>query len=203
MASRYRFSSVAAGVCIALVAACGSTGPYVWYHDLPKTEWDATPGEYVIGVGDSVSVSVYAQETLAAHTKVRSDGRISLPLVGEIVAAGKHPSGLAREIEGRVSQFVQQPHVTVNIDDVQPIVVSFLGEVSHQGALTLERSSTTLLQALAQAGGPTEFANRSRIFVLRRAPEFRRIRFTYDALIENQGGAALFPLRTGDVIVVE
>jgi polysaccharide export outer membrane protein len=186
-----------------LLTACGASGPYVWYHDLPKTEWDSSFGEYVIGVGDGITVNVYAQEGLGTHTKVRSDGRIALPLVGEVVAAGKHPSALAREVEARVAQFIQQPHVTVNIDDVQPVVVSFLGEVSKVGSLTLDRSSTTLLQALAQAGGPTDFADRGRIFVLRKAPEFRRIRFTYDALVENRGGAALFPLRTGDVVVVE
>jgi polysaccharide export outer membrane protein len=201
MAFVFRFGfAVALGLCL---AACGGAGQYVWYNDLPRTEWDSALGEYVIGVGDGVTVTVYAQEGLTTHTKVRSDGRIAVPLVGEVVAAGKHPSGLARELEGRAGQFIQQPHVTVNIDDVQPIVVSFLGEVSRAGSLTLERSATTLLQALAQAGGPTDYADKSRIFVLRKTPEFRRIRFTYDALVENRGGAALFPLRTGDVVVIE
>jgi polysaccharide export outer membrane protein len=201
MAFVFRFGFAAAlGLCL---AACGGAGQYVWYNDLPRTEWDSALGEYVIGVGDGVTVTVYAQEGLTTHTKVRSDGRIAVPLVGEVVAAGKHPSGLARELEGRAGQFIQQPHVTVNIDDVQPIVVSFLGEVSRAGSLTLERSATTLLQALAQAGGPTDYADKSRIFVLRKTPEFRRIRFTYDALVENRGGAALFPLRTGDVVVIE
>jgi polysaccharide export outer membrane protein len=198
----FRFCFVAT-LWLFLTAACGGAGPYVWYHDLPRTEWDSSLGEYVIGVGDGVTVNVYAQEGLGAHTKVRSDGRIALPLIGEVVAAGKHPSALARELEGRVGQFIQQPHVTVNIDDVQPIVVSFLGEVGKTGSLTLDRSATTLLQALAQAGGPNDFADKDRIYVLRKAPEFRRIRFTYDALVENRGGAALFPLRTGDVVVVE
>lgn len=205
MIYRFRFGTVAALLCLTawLTSACGSSGPFVWYHDLPRNEWSASPGEYVIGIGDGVSVQVYAQESLATHAKVRTDGRIALPLVGEIVAAGKHPSALAREIETRVAQYIQQPHVTVNIDDVQPVVVSFLGEVGHVGTLTLDRSSVTLLQALAQAGGPTDFADRSRIFVLRKTPEFRRIRFTYDDLVQNRGGAALFPVRTGDVIVVE
>lgn len=188
---------------VLLATACGGSAPFVWYRDLPRNEWNPSPGEYVIGIGDGVSVQVYAQEALATHAKVRTDGRIALPLIGEVVAAGKHPSELAREVETRVAQYVQQPHVTVNIDDVQPVVVSFLGEMTRVGTLTLDRSSTTLLQAIAQAGGPTDFADRSRIFVLRKAPEFRRIRFTYDDLVENRGGAALFPLRTGDVIVVE
>lgn len=203
MVFRLRSSLAAVALGLWFATACGASGPFVWYHDLPRTEWDSSPGEYVIGVGDGLTVTVYAQEAMSTHGKIRSDGRIAVPLIGEVVAAGKHPSALAREIEGRVGQFIQQPHVTVNVDDVQPVVVSFLGEVSKVGSLTLERSSVTLLQGLAQAGGPTDFANRSRIFVLRKTPEFRRIRFTYDDLVENRGGAALFPLRTGDVVVVE
>jgi protein involved in polysaccharide export with SLBB domain len=82
--------------------------------------------------------------------------------------------------------------------------VNILGEVAHVGALTLDPATGSgLLQALSQAGGPSEYADKSEIFVLRRTPEFRRIRFTYDALVENRSGAATFPLRTGDVIVVE
>ena len=203
MAFRVRFGKAAALLCVCLATSCGGAGVFVWYRDLPRNEWDPSPGAYVIGIGDGVTIQVYAQEALTTHAKVRTDGRIALPLVGEVVAAGKHPSALATEVETRVAQYVQQPHVTVNIDDVQPVVVSFLGEVGHVGTLTLERSSVTLLQALAQAGGPTDFADRSRIFVLRKTPEFRRIRFTYDDLVQNRDGAALFPLRTGDVIVVE
>ena len=60
-----------------------------------------------------------------------------------------------------------------------------------------------IVEALAQAGGPSDYADRSRIFVLRRFPAFRRIRFTYEAIVHNEGGAAGFPLRTGDVLVIE
>ena len=71
--------------------------------------------------------------------------------------------------------------------------ITALGEVAHPGALALEPPAD-LLQALALFGGPTEFADKSRIFVVRRFPEFRRIRFNYDAITQNQGGAAQFPL---------
>ncbi len=160
------------------------------------------PSEYVIGIGDALSVKVYEQDSLAATPKVRTDGRIALPLVGEMVAAGKHPSGMAREIEGRLKEFIVSPRVTVNVETAQPVAVNVVGEVGKAGAVTLEPPAN-ILQALAQAGGPSEYANKSRIFVLRRIPEFRRIRFTYDAILENQAGAALFPLRSGDVILVE
>lgn len=185
-----------------LLSACAGTGPFIWYRDLPKTEWEGGPGDYVINVGDTVTVQVYGQEALTGHAKIRQDGRIALPLIGEIVAAGKKPLGLAQEVETRLAQYIQAPHATVNVDEAKAITVSTLGEVAHVGALTLEPQSG-LLQALALAGGTSEYADKSRIFVLRRAPTFRRIRFTYEDLVENRDGAASFPLRTGDVIVVE
>jgi polysaccharide export outer membrane protein len=90
----------------------------------------------------------------------------------------------------------------VNVEEARPVQISVMGEVRTTGAQSLE-PHFGLLQVIAQAGGLSDFANESRIFVLRKVPEFRRIRFTYEALINNEGGAATFPLRTGDVIVVE
>jgi polysaccharide export outer membrane protein len=186
--------------------SCGGGGSYVWYSDLPKSEWGPTTSaptaDYIIGVGDVVSVRVYEQEGVATTSKVRTDGRISMTLIGEVVAAGKRPTMLARELETRLKEFIVSPRVTVNVDTSQPVSIVMVGEFAHGGALTLEPPAN-LLQATALAGGPNDFADRSRILVIRRFPEFRRIRFTYDALLENQGGAAGFPLRTGDIVVAE
>jgi len=182
--------------------SCGPTGVYTWYRDVPPSEWGTDPQEYTLGPGDSISIRVYNQENLGGSGKIRSDGRLALPLVGEVTAAGKHPQELAREIEARLKQFIVTPQVTVNLEESRPITVSVLGEVGTRGALSLPPSAT-LVQALAQAGGPTEYANRDAIFVLRQVPTFRRIRFSYDALIKNEQGAAKFVLRSGDVIVVE
>ncbi len=183
-------------------AGCASAGTYTWYQDLPKGDWATDSNEYVIGIGDSISIRVYEQEALSSVGKIRRDGRIALPLVGELSVAGKHPSQFAREVETRLKEFVVHPRVTVNVETSQPVTVTAIGEIGHVGPLTLEPPAR-LLEALAQAGGPTEFADKSRVFVLRRFPAFQRIRFTYDAVVRNDGGAAGFPLRTGDVIVIE
>lgn len=188
--------------CVVILAGCASSGKYVWYRDLPRAEQAAEPAEYVIGVGDVVSIRVFDQESLATRVKIRSDGRIALPFADEVLAAGKHPSALARDIEGRLKAFINSPRVTINVEESRPLSVSVLGEVGHAGTLTLDRSAG-ILEALAQSGGPTEFAEGTKIFVLRRFPVSRRIRFTYDALVQNDGGAATFPLQNGDVIVVE
>ena len=191
-------------VLLALAAAtsCASTGPYTWYVDLPKTEWANRSAEYVLGIGDAIRINVYEQDNLTMNAKVRTDGRIAMALIGEVMAAGKHPSGLARELEGRLREFVVSPRVTITVEASQPVAITALGEVAHPGALALEPPAD-LLQALALLGGPTDFADKSRIFVVRRFPEFRRIRFSYDAITQNQGGAAQFPLRAGDAIVIE
>lgn len=181
---------------------CGSAGTFVWFRDLPASGAAPASGEYVIGVGDTLAVRVYEQASLSADVKIRSDGRIGLPFIGEVVAVGKTPTALAQEIKTRLMQFIVNPTVTVNVATSSPVTVSVLGEVAHQGPVTLE-PGTGLLQALAQGGGLSDFADKSRIFVLRRAPRFQRIRFTYDALLQNRDGAATFPLQTGDVIVVE
>jgi polysaccharide export outer membrane protein len=191
----------------ALAAACASSGPFVWYRDLPKQEWGppttgAQMPDYVIGVGDGLSIKVYEQETVSTVAKVRSDGRIAMTFIGEVVAAGKRPAVLAREIEGKLKEFIVQPRVTVNVEASQPISIAMVGEIAHGGALTLEYPAT-LLHAMALAGGPNEFADRSRVFVIRRFPEFKRIRFTYESLLENTDGAANFSLRAGDIVLVE
>jgi polysaccharide export outer membrane protein len=183
-------------------SGCASAGAFTWFSELPVNEWASPPGDYVLGVGDSIDIKVYDQENLSMQGKVREDGRIAMPFVGETVAAGKQPSLLAREIEQRLKEFIVSPRVTVNVTDSVPITVSVLGEVASRGALSL-KPQATLLQALAQSGGLTEFADEDSIYLLRKTPTFRRIRFKYQDLVRNSGGAAMFLLRSGDVIVVE
>ena len=185
-----------------VTSSCGGGPPYVWYTTLPRTEWGERAPEYIIGVGDVLNIRVYEQEALSTTLKVRTDGRIALTLLGELVVVGMHPADLARTIETRLKQFIVSPRVTVNVDTAQPVTVNVLGEVANKGTITLEPPAH-LLQALALCGGLTEFADDTRIFVLRKTPTFMRIRFSYDAIVGNENGAALFPLRTGDVILVE
>ncbi|MEI9941346.1 MAG: polysaccharide biosynthesis/export family protein [Pseudomonadota bacterium] len=192
--------------CISLllsgVAGCASAGQFTWYSELPKSEWSSLTGEYVIEVGDSITIRVYEQDGVSGTFKIRRDGRIALPLAGEIDVAGKHPSALAHEIEGKLKQFIVAPKVTVNVDQSQAVTVTAVGEIAHVGSITLDPPGQ-LIQALAQAGGPGDYADKSRIFVLRQFPKFVRIRFTYDAILHNEGGAATFPMRTGDTIEIE
>jgi polysaccharide export outer membrane protein len=165
----------------------------------------ALSGEYVIAAGDVLQVSVFQQEAMSARVKVRPDGRVSLPLVSELSAAGKTSRTLAAELEGKLKEFVNKPSVRVSVEETRALSVSIVGEVLRPGAATLE-TNAGVLQALAAGGGFTEFAHRDGIFVLR-VPSGelvpQRIRFTWAELVRGQGLAAQFRLVAGDVVVVE
>lgn len=181
---------------------CAGAGQYIWLNELPEGERGQVVGDYVIGIGDTIKILVYEQENLSGELKVRSDGKIALPLAGEIAVAGKRPLELSRELEGRLKEFVVTPRVTVNVTAMNAVTVTTVGEVGTVGAYTLEQPAR-LVDALAKAGGLNAYADSSKIFVLRQFPSFRRIRFDWRAIERNEGGAAAFLLRNGDVIVVE
>ncbi|HET9959496.1 MAG TPA: polysaccharide biosynthesis/export family protein [Polyangiaceae bacterium] len=185
----------------AFETGCASDGQYVWFTRVPRSTL-APPNEYIIGIGDSISIEVYQQKDMSLKGRVRRDGRLAMPLLNEVVAAGKTPAALAKELEGRLKQYLQEPRVTVNVEEATPISVTILGEVKSGGTLTLEPPAS-MLQAMAKAGGLSEYGDHDRIFLLRKVPQFQRIRFTYDAIMNNESGAAMFPLQSGDVIVVQ
>jgi len=187
----------------ALTAACAGPGEFVWIQDVPPSAAaGSSQPEYVIAPGDVVNVRVYDQEALSTKAKIRSDGKFSLPLVGDVVAAGKRPVDLGKELEGRFKEFVVSPKITVQVEESSPILIVVVGEVTKAGVVTAEPNAT-LLQVLAMAGGLNEDADKSRIFILRRHTTPKRIRVTYDQLTHNDEKANRFSLRSGDVIVVE
>ena len=185
------------------VSACSGPGNFVWVHELPPPPPAGAQGDdYLINLGDVINVRVFEQEAMSSRVKVRSDGKVALPFLGDTEVRGKRPSDLARELEGRLKEFIVSPRVTVNVDEFQAVSVPVLGEVAHPGTVLVEPSGG-VLQALANAGGLTEFADRDRIFVLRRGPTPRRIRFSFEALSRYERRAATFALQGGDVVVVE
>jgi polysaccharide biosynthesis/export protein len=189
-------------VCLGLaVPSCAGAGNYVWYSQLSPQAL-AEANEYLVSVGDMLNIRVLGHEDMSTKVRVRSDGRVAIPIIGEIGAAGKRPSALRSEIEARLKDFLVMPSVTVNIDESLPLKITLLGEVARPGVFPVE-PSTSLAEALALGGGVTEFASRDRIFVVRSAPQPTRIRFTWDAVTRDLGRAASFQVRGGDVIVVE
>jgi polysaccharide biosynthesis/export protein len=193
--------ALAATLLGAPVASCAAPGEYVWFRDLPPETTQAN-AEYTIGVGDTVSIRVLGREEMTVKERVRSDGRLALLLIGDVVAAGKRPSALKAELEGRLKDYIVSPSVVVNIDEVQPTAILILGEVTKAGAYPLD-PDPRLAHALAVAGGLNDYASREGIFVVRRDPRPMRIRFSYDAIRRNVGSAGDFALHRGDVVEVE
>jgi polysaccharide export outer membrane protein len=182
--------------------ACSGAGSYVWVDDL-HTPPSTPASDYVIATGDVLDIRVLGHDELSdPKVRVRDDGRVAMPILGELNARGVKPSALRSELEARLKDYVKEPSVTVNVDEMHRPAISVLGEVSHPGTYPVEPGEG-VAQVLAGAGGVTEFANRSRIFVVRTAPAPLRVRFTYDALTHGDAAAAAFVLRAGDVIVVE
>jgi polysaccharide export outer membrane protein len=183
------------------LAACGSAGNYVWVRDLP-TEQSPSETEYLVRDGDVLNVRVFNQEPMSTRARVRSDGRIAMPVLGDIEVRGKRPSSLKAELEARMKDIINAPSVTVTIEEFQPITVFVLGEVGHPGSFPVDPRAT-IAQVLALSGGLTEFASRNRIFVVRRAPKPLRARFTYEDITRGDPHSAAFAFRQGDLIVVE
>lgn len=158
--------------------------------------------DYVIGPEDLLLVSVWKNETLSRQLPVRPDGKISMPLLHDIDAAGLTPLQLRDKIAKALAEYMPNPEVSVTVLEVRSYRVSVLGEVQRPGVLQL-KAPTTVLEALAMAGGFRDFASPSKIIIFRKDEkgETRRLRFNYNRAVGSAGEENL-TLRSGDVVVV-
>jgi polysaccharide export outer membrane protein len=154
---------------------------------------------YVIGVPDLLSVTVWGQPDLSSQVLVRRDGKISVALVGDAVAAGNTPEELAREIETGLSRFVAEPRVDVAVVEMRSQVVSIIGGGIQQSGVIELRSNMRVIDAIAEMGGLTPFAKQRRITVLRGEESYP---FDYSAFMLGATPEANFLLAPGDTIVV-
>lgn len=152
--------------------------------------------EFRLSKEDVVEVSVWKEPDLSRIVPVRPDGKITLPLIGDVQAEGLKPAELEQEVRKDLGSLVRDPRVTVIVHDVNGSRVFVAGQVAHPGAFPL-RSSMNVLQALALAGGLAEFADRGGISVLH--SDGRRSVVDYDDLVN---GKVSLPLTSGDTVVV-
>jgi polysaccharide export outer membrane protein len=158
------------------------------------------PASYRIGVEDILDIAVWNYADLSKTVPVRPDGKISLPLVNDIVAAGLTPMELRDVLTEKLRVFIQKPDVSVVVREIRSLKVSVIGNVRTPGRYDL-RGPSTVLDALALAEGINEFAARRRITVLRRNGHGQeRLRFDYDAAVRK--GDNNFLVKPGDIIVV-
>ena len=186
----------------AALASCKHAGEYVWVDQYAGVK----PVEvYALGPGDLVAVRVLGHDDLSTKAKVRADGRISIPYLDDVEVAGHAPAQIAEKLRREFIQIVAHPVVTVTVDEPHPFTIPVTGEVTRPGVYPLD-SPAGVLQAIASAGGLTQFAHEDRIYVLRPASEGAqpvRIRFRYEALAHAEGRSGTFHLQRSDIVVVE
>lgn len=158
--------------------------------------------DYRIGVEDIVAVSVWRDPDLTRDVPVRPDGKISLPLLQDIDAAGKTPKELAQDIQRRLKEFLSSPSVTVIVREVNSLKAYMMGEVVRPGPVLL-RSPVRLLQAIALSGGLTPYGGRSSIIVYRRTANGEKvIRLSYRDIVAGEKPEDNVVLEPGDTVVV-
>jgi polysaccharide export outer membrane protein len=168
----------------------------------------AEPGQqdlpdYHIGAGDVLKISVWREPDASVDgVAVRSDGKISLPLIREVFALGLMPSELEQLLTREFSRYINNPAVTVIVKEINSQKVYLVGGVVRPGSLPL-RTPMTVLQVLAEAGGLTDYAKRKKIYILRKdAGQESRIYFNYEAVLKGESPEQNISVRAGDTIVV-
>jgi polysaccharide export outer membrane protein len=158
------------------------------------------PADYRLAIGDKLRVEVYKDPQLSQSLQVRPDGKITLPLIGDLAAAGMTSIELRDRIAGALKEYVTNPVVTVIVVETIPPVVYVMGEVTNPGAVPLH-GPMSVLQALAMAGGFRDFANTKNIRVLRRSPRgVQTIGFNYKDAVKGDGNS--ITLQPGDTVIV-
>jgi polysaccharide biosynthesis/export protein len=158
---------------------------------------------YVIGANDVLSVNVWKEPDISRSVPVRSDGKISLPLVGELQASGQTPRQLESEITKKLQNYISEPEVTVIVTDSKSQKINILGMIARPGTYLLT-GSTTVLDAIAMAGGFKDFAKQKSVYILRQGSDGtqKRISFNYKDVIKGKNPEQNIRLQAGDTIVV-
>jgi len=160
--------------------------------------------EYIIGPEDILEITVWKNADLSKTVQVRPDGRISLPLLGDIMAAAKTPAQLTEEISSGLRAYMENPTISIMVKEVQSYQLYVLGEVNKPGKYPL-KSKTTLLQGITVAGGFTAMAARNKIVVFRFTKDGEgqtKLKASYDDIVVRDGSNQNIELKPGDQIVV-
>jgi polysaccharide export outer membrane protein len=158
----------------------------------------STSPEYKLVQGDKLRIEIYKDAQLSQSVQIRPDGKITLPLIGDIQADGKTPIQLRDVITSQLKTYMTNPVVTVIVVETKPAIAYVSGEVNHPGAVQLQDDQLTVLQALALAGGLKDFADSKNIMIIRKSGKGTS-RFNYKEAIH---GSAPVYIHSGDTVIV-
>jgi len=160
----------------------------------------ATTDEYRLGAGDKLRIEVYKDPQLSQSVQIRPDGKITLPLIGDMAATGLTPLELRDQIASQLKEYITNPTVTVIVVEATSAHAYVMGEVAHPGEVSLH-GPVTIVQAIAMAGGFKEFANTKDVKILRpNGNSVQTIRFNYKDVLSGDAKPVL--LRSGDTVIV-
>jgi polysaccharide export outer membrane protein len=190
---------------LVLLAGCSTPGSQA---PLPASALPAAPavaGDYVIGSGDKLNIAVYDNPQLSEEVPVRPDGRISIPLIQDIVASGKTPQQLATEIQNKLKDYVRAPNVTVIVQEfVGPLdrQVRVIGEATDPQAIPY-RDGMTLLDVMVATKGLTKFAAGNRAVLVRHTPQGdKSFHLHLDDLMKDGDISQNLALQPGDTLII-
>jgi polysaccharide biosynthesis/export protein len=182
-----------------LLTGCASTNPPA------PSEPVSSNSQYVIGPGDQLSIVVWRNQELSTVVPVRPDGRISTPLVDDMVAIGKNPTQLAKEIETTLKKYVQDPKVTImvqNFGSISSQQVRVIGQAARPAALPF-RQGMTLLDVMIAVGGLTEFASGNSAVLIRKDEKGQQsFSVRLRDLMKRGDVTADIPMLPGDVVII-
>ena len=169
----------------------------------PEASVKGHDDSFVIGSDDVLAISVWKEPDISRAVPVRSDGKISLPLVGEVQASGQTPKQLEVAIASKLQNYISEPDVTVIVQEIKSQKFNILGQVSRPGSYLLT-NSTTVLDAIALAGGFRDFAKQKSIYVLRQNPDGTqaRLAFNYKEVIKGKNAEQNIKLVPHDTLIV-
>ena len=160
------------------------------------------PNAYIIGEQDALVITVWKEKEISGGVVVRPDGKITVPLVGEIRVVGMTPIQLQSVLVEKLKPFVTVPQVSVAVTEIRSRKIYLIGHAGREGPFPIN-STTTVLQIIAQAGGLKDFAKRKKIYILRQhGTEQTRFNFNYEQVIKGQHIEQNILLEPGDTIVV-
>jgi len=160
------------------------------------------PADFVIGESDALNINVWKEPEISQGVVVRPDGKISLPLIGEVHVSGLTPLQLQALLAIKLQSYLANPQVTVTVTDIRSKAVFITGEVGRQGGYPL-LVPTTILQLITNAGGLGQFANKKGIFVLRTVDgKQQKFPFNYSQVIKGEKQEQNILLHPGDTVVV-
>jgi polysaccharide biosynthesis/export protein len=171
-------------------------------REVSRKDIAPVPDDYIIGEEDVLTITIWKEHDLSGSLVVRPDGKITVPLVGEVYVVGMKPVQLQTLLEEKLKPFITVPQVSIAINQINSRKIYLIGQVVREGTFPIN-SSMTVLQVLSAAGGLRDFAKRKKIYILRKHGDQEiRFPFDYDAAIHGRNREENIEVQPGDTIVV-